>query len=141
MSLFYCLHSSSICMLVQLLVKYGNYSNKRRVYRCGVYKGGTYLRKAFISMWIPKGEVLIRERCLIETRCLLQKIRSLISKTSWRRLNSYIWSYLGHPNFHSTKIFCTTSKNPTTRVHLNWAHQVSYTFFKELFFAFAWMNG
>ena len=27
-TLFYCLHSSSTCILVQLLVEYGNYSNK-----------------------------------------------------------------------------------------------------------------
>ena len=30
-SLFYCLHTGSICTLVQLLVEYSSYSNKRRI--------------------------------------------------------------------------------------------------------------
>ena len=42
-SLFYCLHSSSKCNLVWLLVEYINYCNKHRIQKCGTYyKGGAY---------------------------------------------------------------------------------------------------
>ena len=41
---FYCLYTNFICILVQLLVEYGNYYNKRRIQRCGSYqRGGAYL--------------------------------------------------------------------------------------------------
>ena len=40
-----------MCILVKLLVEYSNYSNKRRIYKCGAYlegrrllEGGAYLR-------------------------------------------------------------------------------------------------
>ena len=40
---FYCLHTSFVFILVQLLVEYSNYSNKCRIQRCGVYQGeGAY---------------------------------------------------------------------------------------------------
>ena len=55
-ALFHCLHYSSICVLVQLLVEYGNDSNKCRIQqRCS-----TYQREVLISMWAPKREALIR---------------------------------------------------------------------------------
>ena len=54
---FHCLHTTFICILVQFLVEYKNYSNKRHIQRCGAYQwGGAFQREALISMWIPKGE-------------------------------------------------------------------------------------
>ena len=85
LSLFYCLHTNSICILLQLLVKYGNYSNKRCICRCCPYqRGGAYQREALISMQIPKGAALFRRRCLFEARRLLENIRQ--SKKNGRSL-------------------------------------------------------
>ena len=41
---FHCfMHTGSIFILVELLVEYVNYSNKRRIQRCGAHqKGGAY---------------------------------------------------------------------------------------------------
>ena len=75
-SLFYCLHTSTISILLQLIVKYGNYSNKHRTFRCSPYqKGGAYQRETLISMWITKDAAFIRWRRLFEARCLLEEIR------------------------------------------------------------------
>ena len=49
--------------------EYSNYSNKRRIWRCGAY-----LRKTLISIWIPKGAALIRAMHLFEARSLLEEI-------------------------------------------------------------------
>ena len=77
--LFYCMYSSFICILVQLLVEYGNYSQKRRIQRCSAYeRGGAYWREALISMQIRKDTELIRGRHLFENRRLLEEIRYAI---------------------------------------------------------------
>ena len=34
---FHCLHTSSKCILVWLLVEYINYCNKHRIQKCGTY--------------------------------------------------------------------------------------------------------
>ena len=38
-------------------------------------EGSTYIRKAFISMWVLKGVALHRGRRIFETRGLLEEIR------------------------------------------------------------------
>ena len=65
-SLLYCLYTRSICILVQFLVEYRDYSNKRHIQRCGAQqRGSAYQREALVSMWIPKGAALIRGNVLI----------------------------------------------------------------------------
>ena len=70
LSLRYCLHTSSICFLVYLLVNYGNFSIERRIDRYGANeRRSASLRQALIST------VLIRGWLLFEAQCLLDEIR------------------------------------------------------------------
>ena len=58
-SLFCCLHSSSICILVQLLVEYSNSFNKRCIQRCSAQQSGSaYQREATLL------KKRLRQRCL-----------------------------------------------------------------------------
>ena len=68
-------YSSSICILVQLLVEYGNYSNKRSIQRCGSYQRGS----------------LIRGRRLFQ--CGHPKVRRLLQGGAYLRLGTYLRKY------------------------------------------------
>ena len=75
-SLFYCLHTGFICTLVQLLVEYSSYSNKRRIQRCGAYysRGGanfnvdTQRRGAYLRPSAYQRKYGILPKCLYCSR-------------------------------------------------------------------------
>ena len=46
----YCLHTTSICILVQLLVEYGNYSNKSRIWWPGTYQRKRLFQCGYLKM-------------------------------------------------------------------------------------------
>ena len=67
----YCLHTSSICILVSILVEYSNYSNK------WAFRGATLIR----------GEALIRGRRLFQ--CGYPKVRRLLEGGAYLRPAAY----------------------------------------------------
>ena len=116
-SLFYCLHASFICILVQLLVEYSGYSNKRHI-----QSRGTYQREALILMCIPKSAALIRGQRKFQIRRLLDKynirqglytaqkmkfsIKDFVSKCDQICRKLRIWSHLLKKSLMENVIFC-----------------------------------
>ena len=101
---FHCLHTSSICILVYLLVEYSNYSNKCRIQRCG-----TYQREALISIRISKYAGLIRGQHLFEARWLLEEIQRFKNKLLFVHVIVFIiFSFCFQPLLQTFSIFVFT---------------------------------
>ena len=71
----YCLHTSAICNLVQLLVEYSNYSNKHSIQRCVAYQGLGF----------------IKGRCLFQ--CRYPKVQRLLEGGVYLRPGPYQRKY------------------------------------------------
>ena len=54
--------------------------------------------EVLISMWIPKGDALIRGRRLFEVKCLLEEIR-----------NAMQWNIASHSEFHGKPLQTETT--------------------------------
>ena len=54
-----------MCILVQLQLDYGQFSNKRRILRCGVLESGTYSDVSAHGVALILGTVLIRGNTVV----------------------------------------------------------------------------